>query len=115
MIRQITIRQIFPYQIFSVPRAWCAFVIDMSILQYFKRAPRKSSSTDAADQFPEPNGPLSRSVPPKAIELANASVAKVKDGMPRGKRSGPYLMLSGAQRFEIGKRAAEHGVTASLR
>ena len=83
------------------------------ILQYFKRVPRKSN-----EQFPEPNGPLSSSVPPKAIELANANVAKaVKDGASSGqsKRSGPYLMLSGAQRFEIGKRAAEHGVTASLR
>ena len=87
-------------------------------MQYFKRAPRPSSTTDTADQLPEPNGPLSSSVPPKAIELANANVAKaVKDetSSGKGKRSGPYLMLSGAQRFEIGKRASEHGATAALR
>ena len=74
--------------------------------------------TDTADQLPKPNGPLSSSVLPKAIELANANVAKaVNDEMSSGKgeRSGPYLMLSGAQRFEIGKRVLEHGATAALR
>jgi len=51
----------------------CALLDDITpILQYFKRAaPRKSSASrsDAADQFPEPNGQLSSSVLPKAIEL----------------------------------------------
>ena len=85
-----------------------------SILQYFKRASAKSNATNS-DQLPDPNGSLSSSVPPKAIELANAKVTKVKDRRSGGTRSGPYLIFSPAQRYEIGKRAAEHGVTASLR
>ena len=86
----------------------------MSILQYFKHDSAKSNATNS-DQLPDPNGWLSSSIPPKAIELANAKVTKVKDGTSGGTRSRPYLMLSPAQRYEIGKRAAEHGVTASLR
>ena len=82
----------------------------MSILQYFKHASVKSNATNL-EQLPDPNGLLSSSVPPKAIELANAKVTKVKDGTSGGARSG-YLMLSPAQRYEIGKREAEHGVTA---
>ena len=85
----------------------------MSILQYFKRTSAKSNATNS-DQLPDPNGLLSSSVPPKAIELANAKVTKVKDGRSGGARSGPYLILSPAQRYKIGKRAAEHSVTASL-
>ena len=29
---------------------------------------------------------------------------------PQGARSAPYLILTSAQRFQVGKRAAEHGV-----
>ena len=74
----------------------------------------KSNATNS-DQLPDPNGSLSSSVLPKVIELASTKVAKVKDGTSRGARSGPYLMLSPPQRYEIGKRVEEHGVTASLR
>ena len=31
------------------------------------------------------------------------------------KRGNKYLVLSPAQRFEVGKRAAEHGVTSFIR
>ena len=55
----------------------------MSILQYFKLASAKSNATNS-DQLPDPNGSLSSSVPPKAIELANAKDTKVKDGTSRG-------------------------------
>ena len=48
----------------------------MSILQHFKHVPVKpESATDEQDeQLPEPNGCLSKSVPTKAIELANTKV-----------------------------------------
>ena len=65
--------------------------------------------------LPEPSSSLSNVVPPKAIEMANAEVVKVKNKAPRGGRSVPYLILTPAQRYEVGKRAAEHGVTAALR
>ena len=88
----------------------------MSILQYFKRVPVKleSASDERANELPEPNGSLSKSVPATAIELANAEVLKLKDKSTRDSRTGPYLMLTPAQRYEVGKRAAEHGVTASI-
>ena len=93
----------------------------MSILKYFKRVP--SEPVKRKDEgLPEPTGPLSKSVPAKAIELANAQVQKVqldktRDSGLGGKnsRGGPYLMLTPAQRYEVGKRAAEHGVTDSIR
>ena len=56
-----------------------ALLLDMSILQYFKCASAKSNATNL-DQLPDPNGLLSSSVLPKAIELANAKATKVKDG-----------------------------------
>ena len=61
--------------------------------------------------MPEPTSSLSNFVPPKAIKLANNEVEKVKNKGPQGTRSAPYLILTPTQRFEVGKRAAEHGVT----
>ena len=89
----------------------------MSILQYFKRVPVKleSASDERADELPEPNGSLSKSVPATAIELVNAEVLKLKDKSTCDSRTGPYLMLTPAQRYEVGKRVAERGVTASIR
>lgn len=83
----------------------------MSILKYFKRAPAKVQD----EELPEPTSSLNSVVPSKAIELANSEVLKLKNKGPRGARSAPYLILTPAQRYEVGKRAAEHGVTASLR
>ena len=67
--------------------------------------------------LPNPSGPLSDKIPSKAIELANAEVEKVSylSQEQAGKKvhgpiSTPYLILSPSQRFEVGKRAAEHGV-----
>ena len=91
----------------------------MSILRYFKRVNKTGAKQANDDGLPEPNGPLSKSVPPPAIELANAKVSRQlkakNEGCSRGSRSKPYLMLTPGQRYEIGKRAAEHGVTATLR
>jgi len=61
----------------------------------------------------------------KAIKLINAQVKKVQlgkthdsEGESKGecsRRGGPYLMLTPAQRYEIGKRASEHGTTNTMR
>ena len=47
--------------------------------------------------------------------MANTEVEKLKNKGPRGARSAPYLILTPAQSYEVGKRAAEQGITASLR
>ena len=64
--------------------------------------------------MPDPNGLLSKKVPSTAIELANAKVLELMD-KPCGRPRPPYLILMPAQRFEVGKRAGEHGVTVSIR
>ena len=89
----------------------------MSILRYFMRVNKTEAKSADDDGLPEPSGPLSNSVPPTAIKLANAKVSqqlKAKNDL-RGSRSKPYLMLTPGQRYKIGKRAAEYGVTTTLR
>ena len=51
----------------------------ISILQYFKHVPVKLESTthERDEQLAEPNGCLSKSMPTKAIELANTEVLKL--------------------------------------
>ena len=53
--------------------------------------------------LPEPTSHLNNFVPPKAIELANTEVKKVKNKEPRGTRSAPYLILTLVQRLQVGK------------
>ena len=78
-----------------------------SILKFFKYKCDVSATSSAS--LPEPNGSLRKKVPPKAIELANAEVTKLAENRPRGR--GPYLYLTGAQRYEVGKLAAQYGTT----
>ena len=82
----------------------------MSILKYCKHAPVVQD-----EELPESSSCLSNVVLAKAIEMANSEFVKVKNKTPRGSRSAPYLILTPAQRYEVGKRAAEHGVTVALR
>ena len=82
----------------------------MSILNYFRPVKQKLD-------LPDPSGPLSK-LPSTAIASANVKVlAALEDGEEMKKKvsRGPYLSLTPAQKYEIGKRAAEHGVTASIR
>ena len=46
------------------------------------------------------------------IELANAKVTKLAENRPHGR--GPYLYLTGAQRYEVVKRAAQYGTTDTM-
>ena len=46
--------------------------------------------------LPEPTSNLSNFVSPKAIELANTEVEKVKNKGSRGARSAPHLILTPA-------------------
>ena len=86
----------------------------MSILNYFKRHPKGSSLGSSEDklQLPDPRGPLCALVPSSAINAANKQVTKV---LTVPVRRGPYFKLTPAQRFEIGKRALEHGIASSIR
>ena len=81
----------------------------MLISKYFNRAPAIVQDKG----LPEPTSSLSNVVPPKSIELANTEIEKLKNKGPLDARSAPYLILTHAQRYEVGKRTAEHGVSAS--
>jgi len=81
------------------------------LLKYFKYKRDVSASSSAS--LPEPEGSLKKKVPSKAIELANAEVKKVTENKARGR--GPYTYLTGAQRYKVGKQAAEHGTTNTMR
>ena len=80
------------------------------ILQYCKLVPSQSSSSSS--EMPDSNGTLRKKIPLRAIELANTKVSELTD-KPRGRP--PYSILTSAQRFEVGKQAAEHGVSVSIR
>ena len=86
----------------------------MSILTYCKLLPKESPGNSSKEnlQLPDPRGPLSTSVPSSAIEAANGQVAEV---LTAPAARGPYFKLTAAQRFQVGKRAAEHGIAAFSR
>ena len=67
--------------------------------------------------LPDPSGPLSKQIPSTAIASANVKVLEAlkEHGEEKKKRPRrPYLLLMPSQKYEIGKREAEHGVTASI-
>ena len=70
-------------------------------------------------QLPDPHGLLSSKVPSEAIAMANATITETimesKEAATTKKKRGPYLHLTPAQFFQVEKRAAECGVTNTLR
>ena len=82
----------------------------MLIWKYFKCVPSEKEKRKDEGLL-EPIGPLSKSVPVQAIELASAKVKKlVQPGMACARDSGAGVdSISYAQRYEVGKKAAEHG------
>ena len=87
----------------------------MSILKYFKRDDSKFRPSSSV--LPDPTGPLSSSISPGAIDLANERVADVMDasvGSKKGSR-GPYQTLTSAQKLLVARRAAEYGTTAAMK
>ena len=88
------------------------FLLVMSILKYFRCIDNESS-----DALPDPEGPLSTTVPSEVIATANEKVRDVLDKSSDGKRlqRGPYQTLTSAQNLLVSQRAAEYGTTATIR
>ena len=90
----------------------------MSILNYFKPFPKESSGNLSKENLllpsplPDPHGPLCTTVPSSTIEAANGQVKEVL-AVPATR--GSYFKLTQAQRFQVGKRAVEHGIAAMIR
>ncbi len=68
--------------------------------------------------LPNPHGPLSTRVPPSAIATASKEVKPLldatKDNASRASR-GKYAVYSDEEKIKIAKRAAEMGVTNTIR
>ena len=78
--------------------------IAMSMLKYYCRPVSKKL------KLPDPNGSCSETVPSSAVLSVNAKVTDVLKKQTSSSRR-PYLTLTPAQKYQIGKRAAEYGTT----
>ena len=67
-----------------------------------KYKPVSLQSLASSLKMPDPNGLLNKKVSSTAIELANSKVSELMD-KPHGSPRSPYLILTPAQRFEVGK------------
>ena len=93
----------------------------MSIQKFFKPLEKTPSDESTNKVLLDPKGPLSKVLSSSAIKMVNDKVSKVQEKPGSSavesisNKRGKYLTLTPAQRFEVGKRAAEHGVAAALR
>jgi hypothetical protein len=76
----------------------------MALLTYFKKK----------SVLPNPEGPLSKCMPPTAIVSANKEVKSIivneEEGACSSKSRGSYLSYTDEEKARIAKRAAEFGV-----
>ena len=82
-----------------------------SVLKYFRPLREKPD-------LPDPSAPLRETVPPTAILEAkvNEALNEASGIEEKCKRAcGTYSFLTPVQKYEVGKRAAEYGVTATTR
>jgi len=85
------------------------------ILKYFRPVVNKKDPPEDK-KLPDPSGPLSKVIPSSSIASCNAEVAKVlKQAKPASVAKKCYTKLTPVQRYEIGKKGAEMGVTAAIR
>ena len=83
------------------------------LLKYFKRC--YDMQKKDAGTLPDPDGSLCRDIPSSSIGIANTHVHQVQQKSSSNRLRGPYISLTPAQMFSVGKRAAENGVTVTLR
>ena len=78
----------------------------MALYRYF-------CSANDDRKLPDPRGPLSKTIPSSAIASANSEIKALTQSEDR--KRGQYAKLTPELRFEVGKRATEHGVAATIR
>ena len=78
----------------------------MSICDYFK----------PTVGLPNPEGPLKQEIRSSTIRDVNKKVSPIIErGLEtRGRSRGAYIKLTPDQKATVGRRAAEHGVTATM-
>jgi len=73
----------------------------MALFRYFKPVPKSS-------KLPDPEGPLSQSMPSASIKDANEAYLKAAARSEVSKR-GSYVKLTGVQQAQIARYAFTHG------
>ena len=81
----------------------------VALLRYFK------PNGDTGAMLPDPRGPLAKQVPSTSITSASEEVKDVLAQGTEPTKRGAYAKFTPAQKAGIGKRAAEHGVAATVR
>lgn len=78
----------------------------MALFKYFERS-----------TLPHPNGPLSRRLPPSTISFVNKEINSLLENSKSSSPTtrGSYCVYTDDEKFLIGKRAAEMGVTSTIR
>ena len=66
------------------------------------------------DCLPQESGPLSRNVPSSAIASANKAVLKSMENAKQVRR-GKYGKYSSKEKADIGRKAVEFGITATMK
>ena len=69
--------------------------------------------TESETNLPGPKGPLSKVIPSSTIAKVNEKVSSVIEKLEATNR-GPYLHVTAAQRYQVGRRAIKFGVTSIL-
>ena len=89
-------------------------VRNFTMWKYLKRisAENKPSTKDC---LPQESGPLSRSIPSSAIASANKAVLKSMESAMKQEGRGKYGKYSSKERAEVGRRAAEFGITSTIK
>ena len=87
----------------------------MLILKYFHKTIRKHQEDSTERKLPDADGNLSKTVPSKAIRAANESIKQLPELKLKGIGKTFYLVLTPAQRFTVGIRAAKRGIMATIR
>ena len=85
----------------------------MALFQYFKKVDGNYPGT----KLPDPRRALLKEVPSSLISAANTEIATVLQPSAAGAKAvrGTYLKISAEKKAEVGQRAAEHGVLATVR
>jgi len=87
----------------------------MSILNYFKLKAKMNHPVQLRSELPDPNGPLNSTVSLSTIVAVNKKLSStMQKSASRDKSRGPYLHLTAKQKYCVGKRASETGVTNTL-
>ena len=93
--------------------AFCHIMSGHGILKYFH--PIKKDSPEEDKELPNPSRPLSKIIPSSSIASCNAEVTKVLKQAKWSVSKSGYTKLTPAQRYKIGTKGAEIGVTAAVR